>query len=540
MKTWKKLMSGLMTTLLVLTTIMVPAAASPAITVKSGEITDAATVLPVYLEITNDGVGGNGNQDTLWYQITDTDGLLTGSAGANWTVQNYQVTVPADGDPYQFPIDLAIAGTPVAGQSYNIVVGLAASGNGMFATTLGDQGTPTFIDTTLTITPTIANPTELQDGLIDDIDFDDNDYAPGETVEVELTLEDANADYNDVTVEAWIADPDGDRVGTKEETSEFNLYVEDDEEVVTFEFDIPSDADEGVYTLHVVVESDEGQLDLSSSETFDVERADNSMYFESVDIGSAAIAGETLDFAVTLFNNGLEDENDVRTSVTISGVGVSQTSSYFTVEEDDDAVRYFTLQLPGTMTAGNYQVTFRAWNGDVDIVETREIVVANAAGTTISGMSGVYTNVDAASKMVSTGTGGAYVLTVVNNEDRVVSYSISTAGTEGWATTLINPTTVSLAPGSAAQVQVFVSPDEGTEGLHQFSVYVKDGATIVDSLALTANVVAGQSDDFDLFNTSTSLLAVVVVVLAVLWVWKRDNAPRAPKKRKSKKKEVYY
>lgn len=369
MKNLKRMTSGLLVTLMLLMTMIMPAAAATTILISNGDITDESTVLPIVFTITNDGA--TAVTDTLTVTVTDTDGLITGSVPttANTVVQAQTFTVAA-GTTEEVTYNVAIVGGN-ANTAYT--VGVSAAG------TTGNLGAGPFT-ATLEVTPSDASPSEVVDGLVDNVDVERN-YAPGDSVTVEVGLDNSlatSADFTDVSVEAWITDASGDRVEDRQDSSEFNLN-NDEEETLSFTFGLPSDADEGIYTIHLSVDSDQGVLDLDSSETFDVERADHSLYFNSVAFDSTANAGESVDFAVSLYNNGLNDEDNVRTSVTVSGVGVSQTSGNYVVEEDQDTIRYFTLSLPSTMGTGTYQITLHAWNGDVDVSETYDLVVAGVA-----------------------------------------------------------------------------------------------------------------------------------------------------------------
>lgn len=539
-KIWRKALSGFLATLLLLTTLAIPAAATGvAVTtsdmVATGTVDTDDSILPIVLHLSNHNSGPSGaTGDDLDIQVDDADGLL----GLSWNTSTSVVV------NYNEANQLLIVEVPISNPNIENEIGNTFDVD-VTVTSIGSTsplfGGSTFGPITLTYEVVAATPNELQNGLIDDVDLDNN-YAPGENVHVEVTLDNANQDYNDVTVEGWIEDASGDRIGDKEESKEFNLDANDDEETVDFDFKLPNDVDEGTYTLNLVVISDEGQLDLDSSYDFDVDREQHSLFYDDVSFDSTVKAGDSLDVAVTLFNNGLEDEDDVRAQVIVSGVGISQTSDYFTVEEDDDATRYFTLTLPSSMSQGTYEVTVHSWNNEVDVSEVRELFV-DLAAPTMANMSGVSTTADNPVKAMESVTGGAYILTVANNEAAQKTYTIEVAGTDGWASASVTPSVVSLAPGASGQVSVFVSPNEDASGLQQFSVYVKDGATIVDTLPLTASVTASSSP-LGTIGTIGSIALVGLVALAVLWVWKREAPVRPARRttaRKGKKKDnVYY
>lgn len=523
MKIWKRMTSGLLTTLIVLMTLMTPAVAD----------VDSISTTAILIDDETETISFILNTNSLVDQgVSPLDVLV--EAKNTVTSQSATVTISVPAVPND-PSDPVTATFTTASLGLDIVDTHTIDIE-VFDTLLVSLATDT-VDVNVT---TIAPDAPIAEGLIiDDIEVD-SDYAPGDTVTVDVTLEnDFDTDVDDVTVEAWILDGDDDRVGDKQESREFNLNDGEDEEL-TFSFVLPNDADEGIYTVLVEVDSDSGLLD-SDFETFDVERAENSLFFDSIAFDSTVNAGDSMGFAVTLFNNGLNDEDDVKTSVTISGIGVSQTSDYYTVEEDDDAVRYFTLSLPSTTSTGTYQITFRAWNSDVDMSDTRELVVSGTSAGTITGtVGGVTTSADATSKTAYVGTGAVYTVSITNNENLAVAYTVSVAGTEGWASSSVNPSSVSLAPGTTGQISVFVSPNEGASGTQQFSVYVKEGTTIVDSVSLTANVVSEPATAiFGGFGTS-QLAIILLIALLVLLILRREASPLKRVQRGRKKKDVYY
>lgn len=221
-------------------------------------------------------------------------------------------------------------------------------------------------DIVLTVTPQTVD--ELEANLVADNDYED-EVSPGDTIVLELELENGNTIYNDVSLEAYLIDGNGLRVSDIQETSDFNLGVEE-EEVVTMNFLVEDDLDEGTYQIYVVATSDEGTL---FEETYDVtvERDEHSLVVTDLRVSNAA-AGETVDVAVTILNNGQTDEDNVLVSLSVAGQTV--TSDYFTVEEDEELVRYFTLTLPSG-ASGNELVTVAVANEDVSVSSSTTVNV---------------------------------------------------------------------------------------------------------------------------------------------------------------------
>jgi hypothetical protein len=335
-----------MTAFLVLLTLMIPVSAytvgAPTVdAIESGD--DTFTVSFTYTGTTanttmNLTVSGNGVQTQT--QTVTLTGVTAGTQGT-------------------------ASATFVAGSVTNGTV-LTFDADAPAAVTLADV---TLIDgqsTTIVVNPETVD--ELEANLVADNDYED-EVSPGDTIVLELELENGNTIYNDVSLEAYLIDGNGLRVSDIQETGDFNLGVEE-EEVVTMEFDVEEDLDEGTYQIYVVATSDEGTL---FEETYDVtvERDEHSLVVTDLRVSNAA-AGETVDVAVTILNNGQTDEDDVLVSLSVAGETV--TSDYFTVEEDEELVRYFTLTLPSG-ASGNELVTVSVANEDVSVSSSTTVNV---------------------------------------------------------------------------------------------------------------------------------------------------------------------
>jgi hypothetical protein len=334
----EKLVKKTMTAFLVLLTLMIPVSAytvgAPTVdAIESGD--DTFTVSFTYTGTTanttmNLTVSGNGVQTQT--QTVTLTGVTAGTQGT-------------------------ASATFVAGSVTNGTV-LTFDADAPAAVTLADV---TLIDgqsTTIVVNPETVD--ELEANLVADNDYED-EVSPGDTIVLELELENGNTIYNDVSLEAYLIDGNGLRVSDIQETGDFNLGVEE-EEVVTMEFNVEEDLDEGTYQIYVVATSDEGTL---FEETYDVtvERDEHSLVVTDLRVSNAA-AGETVDVAVTILNNGQTDEDNVLVSLSVAGQTV--TSDYFTVEEDEELVRYFTLTLPSG-ASGNELVTVAVANEDVSV-----------------------------------------------------------------------------------------------------------------------------------------------------------------------------
>ncbi len=362
-------------------------------------------------------------------------------------------------------------------------------------------------------------------------DLDETTLNPGDTVVVEIDLENGATDYDEVTVEAKILDSNGERVGDKVEVNVGHLEADYDE-TMTVSMALPSDIDTGAYTVQIVATGDvesgsvvytDAQLDTATL-NFDVERHEHSLTIESVQHNSNAQAGDTYSVAVSVLNNGENYEENV--VITVAMAGVTQTSTTFSVDQDDEIVQYFNLAVPSD--ARSSEVLTVLVNGE-DSSATYSAEVNVGASTTVSS-AGLSATVDSVSKTIGD-EGTAYMITLVNNDDSTRTVAVSVGGVQGWADATITPATLTLAPGSNGIASVYINPASSAEGTNAFTVYVSEGNQVISSVGLTATID-------DAMNTMSMILAGIALVIVFMAYQQRTSPKKGRRSKKSKR--VYY
>jgi hypothetical protein len=362
-------------------------------------------------------------------------------------------------------------------------------------------------------------------------DLDETTLNPGDTVVVEIDLENGATDYDEVTVEAKILDSNGERVGDKVEVNVGHLEADYDE-TMTVSMALPSDLDTGAYTVQIVATGDvesgsvvytDAQLDTVTL-NFDVERHEHSLTIESVQHNSNAQAGDTYSVAVSVLNNGENYEENV--VITVAMAGVTQTSTAFSVDQDDEIVQYFNLAVPSDARSSEVLTVFV--NGeDSSARYTAEVTVG--ASTTVSS-AGLSATVDSVSKNIGD-EGTAYMITLVNNDDSTRTVTVSVGGVQGWAEATITPATLTLAPGSSGIASVYINPASSAEGTNAFTVYVSEGNQVISSVGLTATID-------DAIDTMSMILAGIALVIVFMAYQQRTSPKKGRRSRKAKR--VYY
>ena len=375
-----------------------------------------------------------------------------------------------------------------------------------------------------------AIPTNMEPNLIT-ADLDEDNLNPGDVVELTVDLENGLTDYEDVNVEARIIDSNNERVGDKVEVDIGHLETDADE-TITMSMALPSDLDTGIYTVEIVATGDvesgsvmymNTQLDAETL-NFDVERHDHSLTIDSVEHNSNTEAGDTYSVAVSVLNNGENYEENV--VITVAMAGVTQTSTTFSVDQDDEIVQYFNLAVPSD--ARSSEVLTVLVNGE-DSSATYSAEVNVGASTTVSS-AGLSATVDSVSKTIGD-EGTAYMITLVNNDDSTRTVAVSVGGVQGWADATITPATLTLAPGSNGIASVYINPASSAEGTNAFTVYVSEGSQVISSVGLTATID-------DAMNTMSMILAGIALVIVFMAYQQRASPKKGRRSKKSKR--VYY
>ncbi|MBD3313367.1 hypothetical protein GF345_02910 [Candidatus Woesearchaeota archaeon] len=241
---------------------------------------------------------------------------------------------------------------------------------------------------------------EVRDILqITDIDLSDDEFAPGDTIEVDVEVENIaeDIDLEDVEIEVYfldgssrLEDDDGDDL--EAESEKFDLDA-GDSETISFEFEMPYGVDDGdTFTLHVEAraqnadDSSEDYEVVDESLTVTAEKDDHKLEFFDVRLDSDELScSRSTYLRVGVRNIGDSNEDDVELAVTNAELGVSKHVIFDLDNDPDDdefeEERSFLLNLQGAPT-GTYDLNLVVYYDDDDEDEQTTIPV------TISSCSG--------------------------------------------------------------------------------------------------------------------------------------------------------
>lgn len=387
-------------------------------------------------------------------------------------------------------------------------------------------------------TPVIA--TESSKFIIQDVDYDDP-VAPGQTLTATVTLENlaTSDDVQDITVKAWLEDKNGELVGQKYSTDVVQVHQDYDKDV-TFNIAIPSDTEADTYTLYVTAKGEwedaNSEVSASWDGTVEVEQAEHGLAVQNVRLSANTLsAGDAVDVAVTILNNGQADEAGVVIKAEIPALGVSNSVKLINaLGESAEITQYLTLKLPDNVKDGLYTVKVTAYNekagasGSTDVVVENQVVVPTPTGAVTQPATSIQT--------IAAGKGAVFSMQVANNAATAKTFSFTVGGASDWTSNVrVDPAVIQLGAGESETVQIHMIPTEAGE--HTFTMFVNDGSTTIAGQQVKV-AVTGSALGTDADASQSMVILLIFVLIAAFAYWRYQTGGFEGSKKPLK--QIYY
>jgi uncharacterized membrane protein len=284
---------------------------------------------------------------------------------------------------------------------------------------------------------------------------------------------------------------------------------------------IPDEVDKDSYKLRVII-SDRFADELSAVYNLQIDVPRNALKVDDVIFSpsNAVRAGSALLTTVRVENKGEKDQNDVKVTVNIPGLGVSGSSYIDNVDNNDEEeeTEEIFLRVPKCAKAGQYDVIV-----DVEfsqrhrkISEKRTITVLE--DNTCSENSQPQSSITLGNQMqnVASGQTAIFPITVTNAGKTSKTFTVTMPSTD-WAEVTITPTSMLVVPAGQTQT-VFVNVQVGEDtpsGAHSLVATVSSGENRQE-LTLTTTVAGKQSGAKNVFEVILIVLVVLLVVLGII------------------------
>lgn len=362
----------------------------------------------------------------------------------------------------------------------------------------------------------------------------------GSNTEVKVVLT-PGKDMSSLEVRAWIS---GYHDDIEVETPKFDVF-EGNVYTKKLNLELPSDLDaKDTYTLHVQVTYKNTLTGIESADIdTTIQRLANNLKILNADFfGSSSTlkAGSTIYADVVVKNMGNHDLDDVFVKASIKELGISRTvyvgdlvasedCSDDCDEEDAQVVR-LALTIPESAASGTYLLEVEAYSDETTDQVTKMIYVEKSTpgsqpGTVITAtgleLSAYNAKVDAES-----GKGTAFSVLVSNTGSSAITVTLATLGTDDFASSQVNPSVFTLAPGESKTATVYlVIKENAVSGEHIFTVKASSG-NLAKQINLTADV-GNNSTGWDLKTILMFVgivLAVAIVILLIVLLAKKSSA----------------
>lgn len=366
-----------------------------------------------------------------------------------------------------------------------------------------------------------------------------------ETTNIFTVPNEGNGETNLVTVRAWI---DGYRERIEDETERFDLFS-GRTYTKTLLLSLPSDMEEGQYTLHVMVSGTQSVPGESYKEyTIAIQRRAYEADILSVDFALPAEvnAGESITATAVIKNRGSHKLEDVFLKAEIPELNISKTMylgdlypyDYQDNTERDTKTVTFSLEVPEATQSGTYTLKIIAYNSEV----SKEIEKTfNVIGRTEEQQPAELVNVVAieSEKEVMQGNTVRYQLIITNMGDTTKTLQLNVLGVEAWATANLNKQIITIAPKSTGVVEVTLNVDENALiGSHVFTVQVLEESNVVATKNLIAKVIEGKKVKSEIWIwVVVAILAVIAIILLVSLIVILTKKGRGVEE---KPEEIYY
>ncbi|HIH14502.1 MAG TPA: putative S-layer protein [Nanoarchaeota archaeon] len=391
-------------------------------------------------------------------------------------------------------------------------------------------------------TPSIT----FQDISIEDITGDDDQLLPGDYLEAVFDVKNGlGVDLTGLKVKADIKSiSTGERFSAKIESAKYSIDSGESKEAkLRIRVDPDAEQTEGLkstYALYLRAEGND-ENDNSAcgyySKDVKVDREDTDVLIEaSVFSADEVSCGDAVTASATIWNIGDGSEDSVKFRIKNSLLKVDTATPVFDLDRtgsDQKAAKELSFTVPADAKAGDYPVEFIAGYGDNSEAITKNIKVACTATTTATEIAASGT----ATIAVVQDTINAdreqtvkYTVTLTNTNTQATNYKVSLAGMADWATGLIEPEDITLAPGASMPIYAYLTPKfDATGGDHTSTLTIKSGATVLDSKTLTTNVnthattitergnmLSGSATALSLGANRDSILFVVIVLIVII------------------------
>jgi len=283
---------------------------------------------------------------------------------------------------------------------------------------------------------------------------------------------------------------------------------------------LPSDLKDTLqnYTLYVEVSSAVHRTEARYN--IQMQREPYELKVLSIDYNLDAVAGSVVPVMIVVKNTGFQRNDDVYAMVTVPELGVSARAYLedlvavedcnYGCDRRDSISRILNLRVPENAAPGIYDMIVTIFNADFRTIENRVLKISAPATSTLVAT--------ARNQDLRAGETKTYDLVIVNSDDSIKVYTLSTVSSSALEVSV--PSMITVAPQSAYTVPVTVkAKSDANIGSYTFTVSANSQQT-----SFVANVVKGStSRGVVALTVILAIIFVALLILLVVLLFKREK-----------------
>ncbi|MGC8940961.1 MAG: hypothetical protein ACP5JY_02920 [Candidatus Nanoarchaeia archaeon] len=343
--------------------------------------------------------------------------------------------------------------------------------------------------------------------VIEDADFNDS-ISPNSILTVEATLLNMHEirAVEKLEIKAWLENAFGERVSDKATISGLVLQAQG-ERNVKLKISIPANIMPGTYTLKIIatgkLEKSTEKVSAEYTDQIDIEAKEDSLFISNIELSKNEYrSGDNVDLAITVINNGLEDQDNVVVSISVPELGVTKSIQLLgPLYSGTSQTVYFTFVVPKNTDSGIYTIRATAADNLVKTSRSATFVVKELKEES------KYSTL-LVTKELRKGQSTEISFKVVNSDSELKNYTISFVST-GLSASIV-PTSFSLLPGQSKVLTAKITASDVGQQIGEISVF-ENGNTI-SVLRIVANITDNYLTPFAITFIVLVLLIVAIII----------------------------
>ncbi len=427
------------------------------------------------LTITNDGSTTLTSWTVSFKSEDDDEGKIEDEDNDEITITfSDPETSLSPGSSMTVTVDVEVDDDVDAGGDYEGTITVSATGSASVSVTASLD-----VDVTPDICEAGKQGTDF-DVTIEEPESND-DFNPGETVTVEVDVENKGSEDLDTVIEVILYNEDE---GKKEKVVKENVEIEEDEsESFRIELELPTDLDDDdTFYIYVQVHEDGNEDDSCDYEKvrIDIEREDEDVQITEVTISPDYDLVCSDEYRVSVFveSLGTDEMEELYVEIFDGDLDVSESSASFDLgdynDDDNDNKVSFDLTLPSDIEEGSYYLEAIVYDEHGNNLDSELILVetgaceAEADDTTSADLT-----VTIDEEYDVDGEELTIALIIENSGDTSTTISVGIEEVT-WATLDGTEYLDTLNPGDAIHAYLYLTLDMTTESEHDMLVIVTD------------------------------------------------------------------